>query len=167
MTNTDHLTRMLQNTVDQIRELIAAHGWAVLSQEREGVNPPFSYTVGLAAKDLPELILVGLEPAIARSALNRTASRLAAGEKLRNGQPLLEIIAGMSVIPRSVPPDVAERMMRFTHLLAMNKPWSAIQIVWPDPAGRFPGDPQYDTGWLSLQPMLELHTAPPMGKKKH
>lgn len=167
MTSTDQLAALLQNTVDQIRGLIAAHGWAVLSQPREGASPPFSYTVGLAAKDLPELIMVGLEPDIARSALNRAASRLAAGEALRYGQPLLEIIAGMSVVPRAVPPDVAERMMRFTHLLAMKKPWSAIQIVWSDPAGRFPGEAQYDTGWLSLQPMLELHTAPPVGKKTH
>lgn len=167
MAGTDQLAAMLQKTVDEVRTLIAAHGWAVLSQERVGANPPFSYTVGLAAKGIPELIMVGLEPATARSALNRIANRLAAGESLMCGQPLLEIIPGMAVVPRSVPPDVAEKMMRFTHLLAMSKPWSASQIVWPDPAGRFPGDADYETRWLSIQPMLELQTAPPVGRKRH
>lgn len=157
----------LQKTVDDIKKFVLKFGWTVLAKERTGLFPQLSYTVGLAAKGLPELILVGLEPVSARSALNRVAERLLAGTPLVDGEGLAEITPNFTVVPKKLSSTVAQRYMQFAHLFAADRSWTAYQVVWPDPSGQFPWDARYDTRWLRTQPMLESEESSPPAPERH
>jgi hypothetical protein len=44
---------------DHLRGLITTFGWAVQGVERDGVHPPWAYTVGLTPHLRPELVVTG------------------------------------------------------------------------------------------------------------
>src|ERR1035441_1378111 len=46
--------------LDHMRQLIRTYGWAVQGVEREGLHPPWAYTVGLTRHRRPELVITGL-----------------------------------------------------------------------------------------------------------
>lgn len=104
----------------------------------------FAYTIGLTGRDLPELWCAGLGPETADAVLHVAGTYLlAAGGPLMPGTDL-------RVSTLSVP-------LRFTALV---DPWLAevnqarrlhprsvlqvLQVLWPDPNGRFPDHPDYD-----------------------
>jgi hypothetical protein len=147
--------------VERIKVLIAQHGWTVLGIERSTSFPQYSYTVGLVEKGMPELIMVGLDSESSRVALNRLATRLLGGEVLLAGAQLRDIIPLFPVEVRELSVAVASKNLRFSGLFAKNRPWRAFQVFWPDPAGLFPWDENFDTQWLQLQPVLDQQNAPP------
>ncbi len=51
----DHPGATEQDYTEHMRRLITAHGWAVQGVEREGIHPPWAYTVGLTAHRRPEM----------------------------------------------------------------------------------------------------------------
>jgi hypothetical protein len=140
--------------VEKIKALIAQHGWTVLSFEKGKAFPQYSYTVGLARKGVPELIMLGLDADTSRAALNRLAQKLIAGDQVANGDRLDQIISVYAVVPRELSSAIAAKHMKFAKLFAQNQPWKALQVYWPDPSGIFPWEADYDKTWLKLQPNL-------------
>ena len=59
-----------------MRSLIAMHGWAVQGVERDGIHPPWAYTVGLTPHRRPELVVTGLGLNRATEVLNGVAAHL-------------------------------------------------------------------------------------------
>ena len=45
---------------DHLRQLIGTFGWAVQGVERDGIHPPWAYTVGLTPHRRPELVITGM-----------------------------------------------------------------------------------------------------------
>lgn len=144
----------LGSATEQIKRLVAQHGWAVLSVQASHDFPQFSYTVGLATKKLPELIVFGLDAESSKSCLNRVASRLVGGNIISNGDRLDSIIPVYPVAIRELSAPEAAKNLKAAKLFAGQWPLKAFQICWPDPAGCFPWESGYDTLWLQLQPML-------------
>lgn len=68
---------------------IDANGWMIQYVFGEPGLPPFAYTVGLTAKDLPEAYVEGLNPNQAGELLNEVARSLLAG-----GIEPTEVISG-------------------------------------------------------------------------
>ena len=76
---------------------IAAHGWTVVGVfgTAEEPGPSFAYTVGLSAKELPELAIYGLPAQVAHSVLNELARRMvAAGAGLVTGDVIEGVLVG-------------------------------------------------------------------------
>jgi hypothetical protein len=143
------------------------YGWAV-----QGVfppsgsgpwTPPFAYTVGLM-KTLdghPELMIVGLDPGTMQRLLNEVASR---AQKLRRpvelGRRYDDILNGG--LPAEFVRVSEENVATFTGMAAryyrLNggpERVEALQMVWPDPAGRLPWDEGFDhETYDALQPVL-------------
>src|SRR4051794_10083599 len=117
-----------------IRDMIARVGWAVQGVEGDGVHPPYAYTVGLTWKGLPELVITGLEPTTAVRLLNGAAQEtiergpLAHGQVVRddNGAALMEVV-------RVQHPTVHLRLA----LRICGPGVRGVQLVWPDPQGRW------------------------------
>ena len=78
--------QVLDNTV----ALIDEHGWALIAvAPAEGDSGvPFTYTVGLTAQFLPELVVYGLEPSSAGALLNAAAAHMVATGELKPGDRL-------------------------------------------------------------------------------
>ena len=95
----DHPGATERDYTDHMRRLITAHGWAVQGVERDGIHPPWAYTVGLTAHRRPELVITGMGLTRATKVLNGVASHLVHADEpepgtqaaLRDG-PLVEIV---------------------------------------------------------------------------
>lgn len=136
---------------DRVRDVIAAHGWAVVGvfpTAVAGDGPSFSYTVGLTGRDLPELAVYGLDPQTAGTILNALAAMLVGGGELVVGEKVHGVIGGGLAL-------VAIEMTDATDLAAVCSVYGGVlaarQIVWPDAQGRMP----WEGGDLGgVQPLL-------------
>ena len=79
--------------------LIAMYGWAVQGVERDGVHPPWAYTVGLTPHQRPELVITGMGLTRATQVLNGVAAHLLHAEAPEPGTqavlldgPLVEVV---------------------------------------------------------------------------
>src|ERR1700736_4615836 len=61
---------------EHMRQLIASYGWAVQGVERDGIHPPWAYTVGLTSHRRPELVITGMGLTRATAVLNGVAAHL-------------------------------------------------------------------------------------------
>lgn len=137
---------------DDLDGLIATNGWAVLGVLADVDAPRFAYTVGLAALGLPELIVFGLPLEVARHFLNQLGQRLRAGEQLPLDTDLHDVAEGFASQLVAAPRQASDQYMfatqrRYPH-------YRALQLVWPDRAGRFPWDGGFDQRFMALQPVL-------------
>jgi hypothetical protein len=127
----------VQNYLLQVNGLIDQHGWAVQHAHGDVTFPPFSYTVGLAKWGHPEIVVVGLPPAVAQSQLNTLAERVRAGNRLVAGQRIDDLLRSYACVLVTV---ADSRLLPIANAIYRGDgpPISAVQLVWPDPAGRFP-----------------------------
>ncbi|MGH3174960.1 MAG: DUF4262 domain-containing protein, partial [Streptosporangiaceae bacterium] len=70
---------------DHLRGLIATFGWAVQGVERDGIHPPWAYTVGLTPHRRPELVITGMGLTRATTVLNGVAAHLLHGDEPEPG----------------------------------------------------------------------------------
>ena len=124
--------------LDDTRSKIAAHGWTVIAVfPTEGdPGPSFAYTVGLSAKQLPELAIYGLPGQAAHPVLNEVARRMvASGVAPQSGDRIEGVLVGNV-------PLVAVAMADATDLNLVRELYgavaAAVQVVWPDSAGILP-----------------------------
>ena len=148
------LTDDILTSVQAIEALIAKHGWAVIHRAPTPGQPARSYTVGLAGKQLPELVVFGLDQREALEVLNRIAERLRAGEDIGDKARLDEVLPYRPVLLRELTLAAAAPEMGAARMFAKNKPWRALQVFWPDAEGRFPGEKDCGRECGMAQPRL-------------
>jgi hypothetical protein len=145
-----------QDYLDHLRDLVAAHGWAVVGVEGDGVHPPFAYTVGLTPRDRPELVMTGLDPCPATRLLNAAAEYVldtavpAAGETVRIGDgPVMEVV--------KVTEPTAHLLVAMEFYGKLTR---ALQLVYVDARGHWPWCAEYHGG-PGGQPVLGIREMPP------
>jgi hypothetical protein len=140
---------------DHLRSLIARYGWVVQGVERDGIHPPWAYTVGLTRYRQPELVITGMGLSRATEVLNGVAAHLLHADapepgtqaELRDG-PLVEIVKV------AVPWAHLAMAMQF-----YGKRISGLQLVHADKRGRWPWDRAYQ-GIRGGQPVLGRREPP-------
>lgn len=132
-----------QKTIDTILEYGHQVIFVFPKTEEEGVA--FAYTVGRALKDEPELLITGnLPPKVSGTLLNDAARLHDEGKcVLHDGYvyPRGSLMRG-TTIARVIEVDVVASEM-FQAVNMMGERTSALQIVWPDKHGYFPGEAGY------------------------
>jgi Domain of unknown function (DUF4262) len=153
----DNPDRPIQKYLDELRETIRKHGWVVQGVEDD--RAPYSYTIGLHSRGLPELLVTGLYPEFAARFLNHLADDAVRGELFTPGErinflgrPLVEIV------------EVEHPDAHMDFAIALGGPdVRAMQLVWPDDHGRWPWDAQWNDG-RGRQPVLGVrHRLPDAG----
>ncbi|MBX9918652.1 MAG: DUF4262 domain-containing protein [Mycolicibacterium frederiksbergense] len=130
--------------VNAVRNLIDQHGWAVIGVFPTSVDdgPPFSYTVGMTDRGLPELAVYGLDLRSAGGVLNAVAAHVLTAGELPRGKAIDGLLAGGL-------PLVAITMTDTSDLSNVRALYGAVmaaqQIVWPDKSGLMPWQ-QWDLG---------------------
>jgi Domain of unknown function (DUF4262) len=137
---------LAEDAMRACREAIARYGWHCTGVFADTVtdDPPFAYTTGLAesftAPDShPELAIVGLPPRQGHGVLRAAVHLIKTGECLADGDERDGILEGFPVRFRSV--NLSSCTLTFS--LSDNyylRPVPRLQLLWPDPAGRFPGE---------------------------
>ncbi len=122
-------------------------------QEPNAPKPFFSYTVGLSETcNDPEVITCGLRADTAQSALNHAAKIMAQGVDLAVGRHR-EFVGEVAVEFRPVDPKWTGILMRSAVWLNGRRDFRALQLVFPDLDGRFPGDEGFNAYFD--QPLLQ------------
>jgi hypothetical protein len=122
--------------LDRCLAVIARAGWmvqAVAPHPGQGGHT-FCYTVGLTAAGLPEVIVAGL-PVNTGHTLCNTAAQLALAGELRPGTTNHDI----ANYPLRIESAPAAPIITAERLYGENQA-SAVQLIWPDPNGFYPGD---------------------------
>jgi hypothetical protein len=138
-----------------MRRLIDTFGWAVQGVERDGMHPPWAYTVGLTEHRRPELVITGMGLTQATKVLNGVAAHLVHADAPEPGTqaalvdgPLVEIV------------NVA---VPWAHLYTAVEFYGsrirALQLVHADKRGRWPWDGRYQ-GVRGGQPVLGTREPP-------
>jgi hypothetical protein len=123
----------------KIKKDIEQDGWSTIAvfptPDDPGVH--FSYSVGFQEHDQPEVIVLGLPPDFAHAIIHSLYDKIVAGEKLEDGQRLDEVIEDYQVLLRAIPPGEAPVNVAKSYY---EREVPALQVLWPDKEGRFPGE---------------------------
>ena len=149
MTTDPQLIAWLDQEDAHLAQVIRARRWAVqyVGPGQGPGEPAFGYTIGLFGLGHPELVVVGLPPAIVHGMLERVAELVADGRDLVPGElvtaPGLDTGLVVEVVPN--PGQVLFAANRF-YQRPEEYSVPAYQLAWPDPDGLFPWDAGYPCG---------------------
>jgi hypothetical protein len=149
---TDDLMRQL---LARQRDIIDRCGWAVVAVSPRAGDPElrFAYTVGLTEHRCPEFLIAGLPEATATGLLNNMGRRVFdRAERFSHGQAISDLIVGYVAVVVEGPAH-ADLVAGAASAHYGREQVRIQQIVWPDPAGRYP----WDDGWAysaELQPVI-------------
>lgn len=146
----------IDSALRHIRRLIDKNGFSIVAAPvHAGEGYTCAYTVGLSEKGLPEFVIFGLEPKAAAQILTGVAKRALNGEVFVSGGRYPDILRSAGCEALSVAPEYYDQVLRMANELSPHGAIdTAIQLVWSDEAGRFPGDAGFDDRLFELQPLL-------------
>jgi Domain of unknown function (DUF4262) len=159
----EELDRAERNAI----EIISHVGWMVMKvSPNAGDERPesFAYTAGLAVTfRWPELICFGLDLDVAGELLNNAVRELQ-GKSLQpvSGLELSDVADGRVMRLRTFSPGLYREHLGWAIWYAdysglTPAQFSCLQLLWPDKAGRFPGDPACDPGVAAAQANAPTH----------
>ena len=145
----EHPESTRQERLDYLRGVLDQHPWVVIGVHEERYRPPYSYTLGLTDRELPEVVITGLPHKRAADVLTWAASdllgggTLAPGKRIRPGDGLLAEV--VKVAEPGAHLDVAADLY--------GQQLSAVQLVYTDEHGHWPWDRRF-RGGRGGQPVL-------------
>lgn len=152
----DQMDRFLLDVTAKIMK----HGWVVqgvfgTTPDESGRIMSFSYTVGLTETKLPELFLDTISANQATPILNEMARRMRDGMPIAPGDTVdLDYSVPFRIRGPIDPAAAATNMARNLY----GDQITVLQVLWPDPAGLFPGDAGYDEHGFPqrLMPLVQV-----------
>lgn len=136
-----------------VAENVAEHGWTVMGVGGDAVWPTFAYTIGLTELGHPELLMIGLPPPQAQSLLNDMGGAIKVGRRYTPGERVPQIISHYDVLIRGPINPVRARMIQAINLYG---DIDALQVLWPDTGGVFPGETGFTSRFVKVQSLMEL-----------
>lgn len=159
----------LQRIRDKIRAKIEERGWAVMSVFPDGATPGYSYTIGLTAMSLPEILVMGPSPDVANQLLDACVGSLISGV-VHIGQHSPVPLA-TTTIPFALRLDDEDGTMAALMLsdldIEQGLKRTAVQLVVPDAAGLFPWQAGCDPRYIQSQEPAILAIEPAPGPSGH
>ena len=145
----------VENVVAECRRKVAEHGWMAM-----GIfgSAPYSYTVGMwQTWAHPELVIAGIDPAIAKGLLDNAVTLVEQGQDLTDGIDRDEIAEGFAARFRLVTRTVASFAVSDRFYGGMSAP--RLQLIWPDPSGRWPGEAGVRRRYERMQDLTDMRFA--------
>jgi uncharacterized protein DUF4262 len=104
----------------------------------------FAYTVGLPMTlDHPEIVLVGRWNA-AHGIIAAVVGLIEEGGRFSAGDTSDEVLEGFTVRFDAISDGRRIELLTYSDWANRREPFEALQLVLPDPSGRWPEDPAYD-----------------------
>jgi len=104
---------------------------------------PFAYSIGRTVRDRPEILVTGPLPPDMMGWMVNEVAKLDDDHPLSAGMEVSEILVGHPVRLVQVRDLDEAQMFGVTNNFGADDT-SALQILWPDMQGRFPGDEGFD-----------------------
>ena len=138
----EHPESTTQERLEYLRGLLDQHNWVVIGVHEERYRPPYSYTLGLTDRELPELVITGLPPKRAADELTRVAWDLLGGGALAPGKRIRTVDGLLAEVVKVAEPGA--------HLDAAaglyGQQLAALQLVYTDRDGHWPWDRRFRGG---------------------
>lgn len=119
---------------------------------------PFIYSAGFKYQDEhPDIILSGIGSEAGMVTINNVFYLLKEkGKRFQDGDISHDVLEGLPVAFRTVTDEHKEDKINFTASIydMPNKDIEVLQLVWPDPNGKFPWDEGFDNNWKDKQEQL-------------
>jgi hypothetical protein len=147
-------TNRVSSVISNMEKVISDYGWGVIVVGGDSSQPSFAYTLGLADKALPELLVIGLPAPAAHSILNAAARVAVDAGGLAVGRPI-EGVANMPLHVRPVDAAVARKVCRMA-AVRVQADLAVHQLVWPSPEGNYPGEEGCDERYALTQEPTRL-----------
>lgn len=126
---------------------IRSRSYGMLSIIPDGEQPPYTYTSGLVLQDVPDMIVMGAESALSERMIAWSMAPHRDAWPYRE-LPLGGLAKSFTFALRTIDPAIAhsEYMLNTArYSQRIKKPAvGAVQLLWPDAAGRLPTDPGCD-----------------------
>lgn len=137
-----------------IKDMMASHGYAQLSvHDPESGLPGYAFTIGLTqSRQTPELFCMGVAPDIAAQLFAHCVAAHDRGScdlTAKDGE-LKNVIEGFVLGLRRLPSAVT-RLVNAARPDSFNDIKTLAQVLLPDNAGRFPGQPGCDAHIAAAQ----------------
>jgi hypothetical protein len=139
-----------------IRSDVEKYGWSVALFEKSTATPSFAYTIGLwKTFNHPEVIAFGLPINLLHTILNDVGELIKEGKELPLNVDNNDILLNLPVQIRQVDASNIPDYFGFAQWFNEYEPFPALQLFWPDKAGKFPWDSAYDEKYRFDQPLLD------------
>jgi hypothetical protein len=117
--------------------------------------PTFSYSIGIQeTTGAPELIVLGLRPALGHALVNAYCRKVRAGERFERGTRYAGFLDGFEVYLEPVPPKRAAEYLLGCERHYAGRPYAVVQLVYPSTRGAWPWRKSASPGFVAIQPML-------------
>jgi len=141
-----------------LAEKIAKFGWTIIAVGSDGVNPGYSYTVGLFEKfNHPEMIVFGLPQEVAHHIIHDVANEHAKKDKMIATDCIYnQLMQGFDTAFLKVDLDQMENYLYAlqTHYGKACTSVPSIQLIWTDTDNHFPWDKAFNEDFRPAQPLL-------------
>ncbi len=150
----------------RIAESVRLNGWHAIAVEGTEDEPSFLYTIGLCQTfDHPEIVIVDLDARMAHAIAAGAVARIRVGAVYRPGERHADLLEGFAMAWRPV--HATRHLVLLGYAVAFYRIASAppdrlraVQLFWPDRAGKFPFEGDCDPRVAQRQPRLELAMLP-------
>lgn len=147
-----HIQFDLQAKIDKF-------GYTFIGVMSDGVNPGFTYTIGLTALGMPELIMFAVPAQYAVQMLTDLIENHKKAGTAPEPTSRFRPMTGLSNLPAHLIVAETEKAEQYTfqakyYAEALNMKPTYLQWVLPDREGNFPWDKNWDKNFSKAQPLL-------------
>jgi hypothetical protein len=149
---TDHERTVLGHVED--------YGWHIagIKADEQQETPPYAFSVGMYyTYEVPELLVVGLPLQQSAPLINAMGELVKAGKRFICETPRSDVMPGRSLLMRPVAPRHYRAELGYAVWFygALPRIFPCWQVIWSDPAGRFPWDAQADPQMRQIQRLFD------------
>ncbi len=131
-------------------------GWFVIKVGASDSLPAFAYSLGLYERfKHPEIVLFGLDFEIMHRLINDAGKRIRQGQTYEDRHRYNDLLDGHECEFRRVDPRRYDGLLNYAVWYYRSQPFPALQLVWPDSQGHFPGESGFDEKFTKVQPCLD------------
>lgn len=150
-----HLPQPEDDSDRKLLANVAKHGWHIVGVMADKNSPPFTYSIGIQyTLGHPEFLIMGLGHETAARLINLMGDAIRGGQHYEAGQRYEGIAEGFPLAFVAMDRRYYREYLGYALWFYRTLDFPVLQCVWPDQAGRFPGEPGYDSRFFQVQRIL-------------
>jgi hypothetical protein len=143
-----------------VLQRLEATGWFVNKIAEDGEGPGFAYSFGLYERYRhPEIIIFGLPLDTMHRLINDIGKQVSGGKQYGDGDQSRDLLEDYTCVFRRVNPLRYRSTLTWTVWYYQSASFPALQLFWPDKAGRFPWDQGCSESFRAMQPDMSRSSA--------
>jgi hypothetical protein len=134
---------------------VEEYGWHVVKIVETNDAPGWAFSIGLYRKfNHPEVVVFGLTTELSHSLINTIGENVRAGKIFKIDAEYPDLIDAYNCIIKPVNSIWYKHFLGYANWFYKSENYPALQCIWPDRNGRYPGEPEFNPNWLWAQPLL-------------